>query len=208
VTATADGLEFTRSDEVLPLLPPDPVPSDNPLGKGTLATLGVAISQPVRIEFTPSVDSNFLKNVELPAVKAIVPTSIVVKTTPSTASTTGPAVKTPPPPPFKIPSAQVQYAAKFGSKLPPRTLTPLEKYSRYMLSVSGLPAGEYTVSCEGKALGTASAAQLAAGVNLNSLALDNRVAAPWNELVKDLWLGKRLSEIGNTHWKFGVRKAE
>jgi lysophospholipase L1-like esterase len=207
VTATPDGLEFTREDEVLPLLPPDPVPAGNPFGKGTIATLGAAISQPVKIELTPSVDSNFLKNIDVPAPKSAVPASAGIKPPPATAksATTAPST-TLPPPQFKIPAAQVQYAAKFGNKLPPRTLAPLERYSQYLLSVAGLPAGNYTVNCEGTALGTVSAAQLAEGVNLNSLVLDNHVPAPWNELAKDLWLGRRLSEIGHTQWKFSVRK--
>ena len=30
--------------------------------------------------------------------------------------------------------------------------------------------------------------------------------APWGELLKNIWIGKRLEEIGSTSWKFRVEK--
>jgi hypothetical protein len=72
--------------------------------------------------------------------------------------------------------------------------------------VTGLPEGSYEVSCEGKPLGTADAKALADGVNLNGLLLDSGQPAPWDELVKQLWAGKALDEVGKTRWRFVVRK--
>jgi len=100
------------------------------------------------------------------------------------------------------------YAEQHWSELPPRKYCPLEKYSRYMLKISGLAEGEYTIEADGKALGVASAEQLKNGVNINSLLLDSGHAAPWDELVLDLWVGKSLNKVGKTKYKFEVRRNE
>ena len=90
--------------------------------------------------------------------------------------------------------------------LPPRALVPLETISRYMLKVSGLPEGTYAIACEGKPIGTASAKALGDGVNLNSVLLDSGNAAPWEALAKELWAGKGLEQIGQTKWRYEVKK--
>jgi len=105
--------------------------------------------------------------------------------------------------------------------LPPRAHVQLEKYSRYMLAVKGLAAGMYEVVCEGKPVGEADAKSLGAGVNLNSLLLDAKHAAPWDDFSKPIWdASKRkltagptgddpvFEQVGKTHWKFTVRKKE
>jgi lysophospholipase L1-like esterase len=97
-------------------------------------------------------------------------------------------------------------AAAHEKSLPPRKLVPLEKYSSYMLKVTGLADGTYAISCEGKPVGSADAAALAAGVNLNSLLFDSKNDSPWAELAKELWSGKSLEKIGKTAWVFEVRK--
>jgi lysophospholipase L1-like esterase len=90
--------------------------------------------------------------------------------------------------------------------LPPRKYVPLEKLSAYRLGVTGLPKGEYEISCEGKPLGVADAAALASGVNLNTLLLDAKNPAPWETLAKSFWAGKELDQIGKTRLRFEVRK--
>lgn len=90
--------------------------------------------------------------------------------------------------------------------LPPRKYVPLEKLSPYLLTVTGLPDGKYTVHCEGKLIGAADAKTLADGVNLNTLLLDSQQTAPWDPLAKELWVGKSLEQIGKTRWRFEVRK--
>ncbi len=90
--------------------------------------------------------------------------------------------------------------------LPPRKHVPLEKLSPYLLQITDLPAGRYEVRCEGLPLGTATAKELAVGVNLNSLLLDSGKPAPWETLAKDWWQGKNLEQIGATAWKFEVRR--
>jgi lysophospholipase L1-like esterase len=92
--------------------------------------------------------------------------------------------------------------------LPPRKYVPLEQWSPYMLEVRGLAKGMYEIHCEGKRLGTADAGALAKGVNLNTLVLDSKEAAPWEELAKQIWAGKELDQIGTTRWRFEVRKVK
>ncbi len=93
-----------------------------------------------------------------------------------------------------------------ASLLPPRGPVPLEKLSPYLLAVTGLPDGSYEILCEGKLIGEADAGRLAAGVNLNTLLLDSGAKAPWAELTDQLWAGKGLDQIGQTRWRFVVRK--
>ncbi len=88
--------------------------------------------------------------------------------------------------------------------LPPRALVPLEFHSAYLLRVAGLPKGKYDVSCEGTRLGAASDAELAKGINLNTLVLDSGITPPWANLAKQLWAGKDLEQIGKTHWTFRI----
>jgi lysophospholipase L1-like esterase len=90
--------------------------------------------------------------------------------------------------------------------LPPRAYVPLEKLSPYMLQVRGLPEGSYAILCDGKPLGTVKAAELDAGVNLNTVLLDAKNSAPWEALAKDLWAGKALDQVGKTRWRFEIRK--
>jgi hypothetical protein len=89
--------------------------------------------------------------------------------------------------------------------LPPRKYVPLERIADYRLRVTGLPAVRYAVACEGKPVGTASAAELAAGVNLNTLLLDAGLPAPWQEQAARWWDGKGVDEVGRTAWRFAVR---
>lgn len=105
-------------------------------------------------------------------------------------------------------SSVSSYAEEHWSELPPRQYCPLEKHSRYMLKIGGLEDGVYLIEAEGKPLGTASAAQLKEGVNINSLLLDSGHAAPWDELVLELWAGKSLNKIGKTKFKFDVHKKD
>jgi len=90
--------------------------------------------------------------------------------------------------------------------LPPRRHVPLEKFSAYLLQVTGLPDGKYEIRCEDKPIGAADAKALAAGVNLSTLLLDSKKPAPWADLAKELWAGKSLEQIGKTKWRFDVRK--
>jgi lysophospholipase L1-like esterase len=90
--------------------------------------------------------------------------------------------------------------------LPPRRHVPLEKWSNYALQVTGLPDGLYEIRCLGKRLGTASAANLAQGVNLNTLLLDSKEAAPWDAITAQLWDANGLDQIGKTRWEFEVKR--
>ena len=92
--------------------------------------------------------------------------------------------------------------------LPPRKYVPLEQWSAYLLEVRGLAKGMYEIRCEGKRLGTADADALGKGVNLNTLLLDSKETAPWEELTKQLWAGKALDQVGQTKWRLEVRKAK
>jgi len=105
-------------------------------------------------------------------------------------------------------SSVLSYAEQHWSDLPPRSYCPLEKFSRYMLKISGLGEGAYTIAADGKPLGTASASQLKEGVNINSLLLDSGHPAPWDELVLELWSGKNLQRIGKTKFKFEIHKKD
>ena len=86
--------------------------------------------------------------------------------------------------------------------LPPRQHVPLEKVSPYLLRVTGLPAGKYEVRCEGKRLGVIDAAALAEGVNFNTVLLDSKEVAPWEDLAKQLWTGKESDHIAKTRLRF------
>ncbi|MSU76463.1 MAG: hypothetical protein EXS16_00045 [Gemmataceae bacterium] len=88
--------------------------------------------------------------------------------------------------------------------LPPRAYVPLEKHSPYLLRINGLPAGSYDIHCEKIKLGAATDAELAKGVNLNSMVLTNAVTPPWADLAKQIWAGKELDQIGKTRWIFRV----
>jgi len=93
--------------------------------------------------------------------------------------------------------------------LPPRQAVPLEERSRYLLTVTGLPEGQYDVACEGVILGTTSAQALAKGVNLNTLMLDatEPPKAPWAALAGMIWDRKAegIDQVGKTRWRFEVR---
>jgi lysophospholipase L1-like esterase len=90
--------------------------------------------------------------------------------------------------------------------LPPRRHVPLEKFSQYLLKVTGLPEGAYEIRVEGKPVGAVDAKALAEGVNLNSVLLDSKNPAPWEALAKDLWAGKAVDQVGKTSWKFQVQR--
>ncbi|HLX64686.1 MAG TPA: GDSL-type esterase/lipase family protein [Planctomycetota bacterium] len=228
VIAANGVIEFTRADRVLPLLPPDPIPAGNSLLKNLPTTPGAAAGMAMKdaikdLYKTPSTapkssdpsaaaqSAPALANKANEALSLSIhestndgpPTSVGAAVAGAVNSSNATPAK-PGTPPFKIPAAQVTYAAKFGALLPSRKLVPLEKYSRYMLQIGGLPPGQYEVSCEGKPVGRASEKELAAGVNLNTLLLDAKNPAPWGEWLKDIWVGKRLEEIGKTAWKFRV----
>lgn len=93
-----------------------------------------------------------------------------------------------------------------ASVLPPRGLVPLEMFSPYLMTVTGLPEGSYEILFENKLVGEADAGRLAAGVNLNTLLLDAGREAPWAETTDHLWAGKGLDQVGKTRWRFVVRK--
>ena len=104
--------------------------------------------------------------------------------------------------------------------LPMRQYVPLEKCSRYMLTVSGLSDGQYDVLCDGKPVGSCDATTLSAGVNLNTLLLDSKNPAPWNDLADEIYkaCARKLlitssdqmrdpsSKIGTTHWRFEIKR--
>jgi lysophospholipase L1-like esterase len=91
--------------------------------------------------------------------------------------------------------------------LPPAKLVPLVALSPYELAVAGLADGTYEVRCEGASLGTARAAELAKGVNLNGLLLASGRPAPWAEHAKKWWDGKDRDAVGRTRSRFEVRPA-
>jgi hypothetical protein len=214
VIAGKSVLEFTRSDSVLPLLPPEPIPGGYSLLKNSPTTPGAAAGAAMK---------DAIKEYYKAPAKPIIP---AVSTQPKIPGDSSPAASTdannsaqaakgpsgstpaakPAAPPFKIPAAQVAYAAKFGQQLPRRELVPMENVSRYMLKITNLETGQYEISCEGKPIGCASASEFQSGVNLNTLLLDAKNVAPWNDFLRDIWVGKRLDEIGTTHWKFRVEK--
>lgn len=90
--------------------------------------------------------------------------------------------------------------------LPPRLSVPLESQSRYLLAVEGLAPGEYEIRCLDRPIGVVDAEALALGVNLNTVLLDEGREAPWAEFASALWEDQRLDEIGQTRWRFEVRK--
>ena len=90
--------------------------------------------------------------------------------------------------------------------LPPRGPVPLEARSRYLLTVEGLPPGDYAIGCEGKPIGVATSESLALGVNLNTLLLESGFEAPWAGLAQRIWDGEDLDQVGKTNWKFEVRR--
>jgi lysophospholipase L1-like esterase len=90
--------------------------------------------------------------------------------------------------------------------LPPRQHVPLEKWSKYWLQIAGLPSGDFEIRCQNKRIGIATSAALAQGVNLNSLLLDSKEAAPWEALASQIWEGKELEQVGKTRWRFEISK--
>lgn len=92
------------------------------------------------------------------------------------------------------------------AKLPPRKHSPLESSSRYLLTITDLPAGTYAITVNDKLLGQANDAALAGGVNLNSLLLDSGKIAPWTDLARDFWKGQSLDQIGHTTFHFTIRR--
>lgn len=97
---------------------------------------------------------------------------------------------------------------------------PVLKQSPYIIKVTGLPAGSYTISVEGAAFGTASAEELAAGVNVNEVYLKSGSKRapkfPWLKL----WEACRGSTmdkdyapaenevIGKSAWKWEIKPAK
>lgn len=65
-----------------------------------------------------------------------------------------------------------------------------DQLNRYLLTVTGLPDGEYDITAGGRALGRASAARLAAGLNISGMTADPwQPGGPWDaqsRIVKDL----------------------
>jgi hypothetical protein len=81
-----------------------------------------------------------------------------------------------------------------------------DELSRYLLTVTGLPAGRYEVTADGRSAGAFTAAQLAAGVNVASRTADPwQPGGPWNAQANLL---KRLTdarhEVGLTNGDAGV----
>jgi lysophospholipase L1-like esterase len=90
--------------------------------------------------------------------------------------------------------------------LPPAEFVPLESLSKWELRITGLPAGTYEIRIEGNPIGTASTAELAGGVNLNTVAIRSKTANPWPKIVKAWWEGKEIEKIGQTNWAFEVKR--
>lgn len=90
--------------------------------------------------------------------------------------------------------------------LPPRLGVPMEAHSCYVLKVAGLAQGEYEILCESQPIGVAKASDLGIGVNLNSLLLDAGRKAPWAALAQSIWEGNASGQIGQTRWRYEVRK--
>jgi lysophospholipase L1-like esterase len=99
----------------------------------------------------------------------------------------------------------LDYIQQKGQNLPPREFVPLEARSKYMLKVTGLSNGAYALRCNGKPCGSATAAQLETGVNLNSLVLDAGVEAPWSALAKQIWDGKTMAELIDRKLVFRIK---
>lgn len=99
----------------------------------------------------------------------------------------------------------LDYIQQKGQNLPPRAFVPIETRSRYMLKLTGLAAGTHTLECNGKACGSATAAQLEAGVNLNSLLLDAGLEAPWEHLAQKIWDGKTIAELEDRKLLFTIK---
>jgi lysophospholipase L1-like esterase len=56
-----------------------------------------------------------------------------------------------------------------------------EGLNRYMLAISNLPEGNYTITAEGRTIGTAGAAQLATGINISSMTTNGwEPGGPWD----------------------------
>lgn len=83
-----------------------------------------------------------------------------------------------------------------------------EGINRYLLSVTGLPPGRYTLRAEGRLLGTFSASQLAGGMNISSMTADGwEPGGPWDaqsDAVKELvdardklWMTGRVRALYN-----------
>ncbi|MBA4387167.1 MAG: hypothetical protein C0404_04240 [Verrucomicrobia bacterium] len=97
----------------------------------------------------------------------------------------------------------------------PREPCPVLKYSPYFLKVTGLPEGSYEILVEKVVLGTATQAELAAGVNLNSVFISSggNAKPPW----LPLWDGCRRKQmhddavdspqgaVGKAAWLWEVR---
>ncbi|MEI6236032.1 MAG: GDSL-type esterase/lipase family protein [Planctomycetota bacterium] len=92
--------------------------------------------------------------------------------------------------------------------LPPRQFVPLEKRSAYRLKIDGLAAGMYVLECNGKPSGRATAAELAAGVNLVALCLDAGIKAPWEKVAAKLWNGARLKEIDDRNFIYKLMRID
>ena len=99
-----------------------------------------------------------------------------------------------------------KFALEHGQDLPPRNGVPLESCSRYMLKIAGLPGGEYELICNNLPCGKSSAETLAAGVNLNSMLLDQKLPAPWNALAQQLWDGVKLEQLNGRALHFQLRR--
>lgn len=104
-------------------------------------------------------------------------------------------------------SDEPKFALEYGQDLPSRSAVPLEAHSRYILKVNGLPLGQYELMCNDLSCGKASAEVFAAGVNLNSMLLDQNLPAPWNGLAQQLWEGARLEQLKGRALRFQLRRA-
>jgi lysophospholipase L1-like esterase len=91
-------------------------------------------------------------------------------------------------------------------RLPPRLAVPLESHSRYLLQVTGLEPGDYEIRCDGEVVGIANAGSLNVGLNLNSVLLDGGREPPWAAITRALWYGRELDRIGQTRWRFDVKR--
>lgn len=100
---------------------------------------------------------------------------------------------------------ETNYVPKYGQTLPPRQCVPLEKQSIYLLKITGLAPGNYTLECNDKPAGKATEKQFAAGVNLNTLLLDAGVPAPWNHLAEKLWDATPLADLEGRKLIFKIK---
>ncbi len=193
------------------MLPPEPIPTGNalkPLPNSVGAAVGGAIKDSVKDLYNPSAPAAIAgtqpSGSPVSPAPIFDPKKLIVDFALGGVLFNNTGSKPAAAPPFKMPAPQAAYIAKFGQTLPSPARTPLEKYSNYLLKISGLEPAQYEVSCEGKPIGRASEKELASGVNLNTLLLNSKNPAPWADLLKDLWVGKRLDEIGRTKWKLRV----